>query len=562
MSETFPETPSFGLTRIGEGESLSKNSYAALDADRITLDDLIQALAQHNHAGSARLGNPAVGPTLTAEDTGGQLPGGVTYYYSYSYIDKWGLESAVSPEVEVTTADFIEVPGPASLIPITTGGTLGTGTFAYVYTIYVADGSETTPSDVTSASFVSGATNKITLVFPDLPPGSTGVKIYRSRPGQSDYYLIGTSVAGADFDDTDLTEDYGYVPPAFNSTNAVNQVIVELPGLVVPDGVVAWRIYRTTTPGEYESNSLVHEVVETVAEEASALRADWVDDGDQLLMSTPKVVSSTIGDGRIIDLDAVTGAFPLAAMPRGGNVINAFIRTPVNGIEAYSTYLPGSIRPLAVTCYYGTAPSVNTSIVISSGAGSVTLPIVSGDQYSELILPSILSATIAVDTSTPTASTAFFSDAFSSSGIAAEFDENTDGITWDLWDFLSTGNYSFDLTYKKLTTGGSTNDITVRLREVTAGNAIVASSSFTPSGTIDTYTTLTYAAGNVSRDYDTNGKWRLEIVKSVASINHFGVSHAVATATAGSAPTLSSYISVTPTGSGSIGTDCNVTMWF
>jgi hypothetical protein len=555
MSETFPETPNFGLTRVGEGESLSKNSYTALDGDRLTLDDLISALAQHNHSGTARLGNPATGPTLTAEDTGGQLPGGVTYYYSYSYLDTWGLESAVSPEVEVTTADFIEVPGPASLIPVTTGGTLPVGTYAYVYTIYVADGSETTPSDITSATFVSGTTNMVTLVFPELPAGSTGVKIYRSRPGQSEYYLIGTSAAGADFDDTDLVEDYAYIPPAFNSTNAVNQVIVTLPGEVVPDGVAAWRIYRTTTPGEYESNSLVHEVVETVDEEASALRFEWIDDGDQLLMGTPKVISSTIGNGRIIDLDAVTGSFPLSSMPRGGNVITAYI-------EGYSTYLPSAIRPLAVTAFYETAPTDPLTIDLTSADGTVTLDVADNAQYSELILPSILDATIPANTAVPSVTTAYFSDSFANAGVAAEFDEDTDSIAWDLWDYLSTGNYSFSIYYKKLVAGASTNDITVRLREVTNGNAVVASSSFTPSGTVGTYTTVSYTAGNTSRDYDTVGKWRLEIAKAVNSVNSWAVSHAVATATAGSAPTLSGYLSITPNGAGNMGARCNVSMWF
>jgi len=344
---------------------------------------------------------------------------------------------------------------------------------------------------------------------------------------------------------------------------------VTLPGEVVPDGVAAWRIYRTTTPGEYESNSLVHEVVETVDEEASALRFEWIDDGDQLLMGTPKVVSSTIGNGRIIDLDAVTGAFPLSSMPRGGNVITAYIPAPAHNIDAYKTYLPGAIQPLAITAFFGDAPNANMNFTFSSaGVDTAVVDIVANTPYTEMLFPSILDATIPANTGTPTASVAYFSDSFANAGVAAEFDENTDAVTWDLWDYLSTGNYSFTVYYKKLVAGASTNDLTVQLREVTAGNAIRAASSFTPSGTVGTYTTVSYTAGDTSRDYDTVGKWRLEIFKAVSSVNSWAISHATATATAGSAPTFTEYLEITPVGGaatpgpGDLGADCNLTMWF
>src|SRR3954454_20664252 len=107
---TQPVTDHFELTRVGQGESLQKNGNAALDLDRITLDDLLWALAQHSHDGTDALADPDGPPSLVSTGSGGALPPDPTYYYRVSYVDRWGLETGASDEATITTGASIDPP--------------------------------------------------------------------------------------------------------------------------------------------------------------------------------------------------------------------------------------------------------------------------------------------------------------------------------------------------------------------------------------------------------------------------------------------------------------------
>ena len=112
------DTENFGLTRVGQGETLAKNGYAALTTDRTFLDRVMQAMLTHAHDGGDRLPNPDQAPTLTTEqgDPDAMLPGGRTYYYRYSFIDRFGLETSGSPEAAIATPPELPLPRHPTLI--------------------------------------------------------------------------------------------------------------------------------------------------------------------------------------------------------------------------------------------------------------------------------------------------------------------------------------------------------------------------------------------------------------------------------------------------------------
>src|SRR4051794_36955522 len=106
-------TARFGLTL---GDSLS-------DHDKAVIDAVLAALELHDHRGGERLLDPS-GPLVgVLSDTGGALAAGVTYFYRLSYIDRFGLETAGSAEISLTTIAGLSSPSSPLLTPVP-GGTL------------------------------------------------------------------------------------------------------------------------------------------------------------------------------------------------------------------------------------------------------------------------------------------------------------------------------------------------------------------------------------------------------------------------------------------------------
>lgn len=306
-----PDTVNFGLTRIGPGEGLQKDGHKALDADRVTLDALLKANQQHTHDGEERLADPVGAPTAVASPTDGTLPGNVTYYYSISYLDEWGLETAASPEVQVTTQSMVNAPAAPTLAHVPTGGTLGVGTYQYLITFADLQGGETTPSlksSILLTSDVCVGTSQITLNMPAPPLETPCINIYRQKPGQSQFYFLEKITNSAYTDDGSVAEDITLTPPVANTTSSTSSITITAPEVPIPAGVTAWRIYRTTISGNYPASALVHAVVETTDETGTEIVTTWVDTGTTLLPGRPKIYSSTIAGGPNIAATAVTTA--------------------------------------------------------------------------------------------------------------------------------------------------------------------------------------------------------------------------------------------------------------
>jgi hypothetical protein len=327
------ETEHYGFTRVGEGESLSKNGYALTDGDVTTLDDFLYALENHSHTMTPRLEDP-VGAPILALTTGGALPPDATFYYQVSYVDQWGLETAASLEAEVTTPPSVVPPGTVYAEVEETSGSLTPGVYLYCVTAVTAAGGETTASPAFRVRVDSGTTNRIFLEMPEVPVGAVSFRVYRLRPGQSQYYyLVETDVDY--YDDGGTTEDQSVTFPAYNTTNADVAVEVTVPGGVFPAGTVGWRLYRTTEPGTYDGFNLVQYVTERENVNDEYPVTTWVDLGNPSLSGQPRMVSATISGGSYIDLASMSGVLPESSIPISYQSVSAYIPT----FEVGKTYL-------------------------------------------------------------------------------------------------------------------------------------------------------------------------------------------------------------------------------
>lgn len=351
MAEPTPETEHYGLTRVGRGESLSKNGYAALDLDRVALDQLLWALTNHSHEGADRLTGPTVGPVLTPENSGGTLPADTTFYYRFAWCDRYGLETAASPEVSVTTPAGIPTPTAAAGAPETTGGTLPAGLYSYVISFATADGGETVASAQTSVRLPEGTTNRVRLDLPTLPPGTVAVRIYRARPGQGRFYYLNETNQTIYMDDGTILEDQTMVSPTENTTNSLNSVTVAVPGGVIPEDAFSWKIYRSVEPGVYDGYNLVHHVVEGTTETSPDLRTTWKDTGDILSQGEPRFVDMTFGGGVQVAGGEVTA-------PRGSRVWSTALPGMLTQREYNRTNIPEVFRPTRFTAFFPEPPVI------------------------------------------------------------------------------------------------------------------------------------------------------------------------------------------------------------
>lgn len=114
-------TERFGLSYFGGPVpgSLTQDGAKFTLFDPQVVDRVLAALEDHAHTGGVRVEDPGTqaddAPDATLATTGGALPAGRTFYYSFSYLDRYGLETARSAEAEIVTEAPIETPLPPSL---------------------------------------------------------------------------------------------------------------------------------------------------------------------------------------------------------------------------------------------------------------------------------------------------------------------------------------------------------------------------------------------------------------------------------------------------------------
>lgn len=353
-------TARFGLTLGG----------ALSDADKSVLDAVLAAAEVHTHTGGDRLADPSAPPTGVLSDTGGALAAGTTYFYRLAYVDRYGLETAASGEVSLTTTASLTAPS-APVVDTVDGGTLAQGTTYYALSALDATGNETVLS---SPGLVSVADQRsVVLDALPLPAGVVSYNVWRQGPRAGGFTKIGSitdpSVAFTDTGsvaDDPCACDPSNLPPQANLTNATATITLSVPtadAARLADGsMLAWRIYRATSSGGYGLTSLVQEVTTSVhADGSGGLVASWVDQG----VASP-VTGTPLGRSQTLT--------PSVLIKSGGG--GGFIQNPIlMPASATQAYLVDVQHGVLVTCYdvdvpyghYGTAYPIGSGPCFLAG---------------------------------------------------------------------------------------------------------------------------------------------------------------------------------------------------
>ncbi len=477
-------TTHFGFTQVGPGETIAKDGYAPLTRDRDVLDKLLFALFNRQFDGAPALGDPTDPPTLVLNESGGAMPAGTTFFYRASFIDEYGLETAASDEIEITTTDTIAEPtAPAVTAVVDNNGTLATGSYDYVITFTDGQGGETTSSEVASLQLLPDGTNAIELQLPDLDPDATATRVYRSRPGQNAFFLLAEVADGATtYVDIGTPEDQSIRPPSTNTTHDSGSVTVTCPGGFIPQQATAWRLYRTEIAGFYDEDSLVAEVVEPAIEGSAIPTTVWIDTGEALLLGSPRETSSTAPSGPQLDLSLLVGSLPLSAVPRGVQCLSAFAPGAMtNGRLISATDSPGPIRPVRFTAFFQTPPTgaAVPTVRVSDGVNTVDLVCSPakhrpGDPAGlwRIEYPMLLTALFQADDAVRSDPTVVIDpDEAASNGEAVLLEDENQSVAADL-GVLDVGNYHTIVRARVLQFGDPQPDLTIAVERTDDGTTL------------------------------------------------------------------------------------------
>lgn len=271
-------TPRFGLTDTTDNERI---------------DRVLAAYEVHDHKGGERLADPDLPPEAFLATIGGVLPGSTTYFYRFSLVDRFGFESAASPEIAVVTPAQVRAPG-TPVVVSAANGLLQPGLY-YTYLTALLDDEETELSQPTFTTLVPGEGTLVVAMPEVIDPGVTGFQVWRQGPGETGPSRIGvvavnelgipasqTYLDDGSVPPDDCPCDPDNLPPALNETNASNKITITLPGefdeeLADVEKVSRWRLYRATRSGGYSANSRVAEVIRDSG--TGELPNNFADDG-------------------------------------------------------------------------------------------------------------------------------------------------------------------------------------------------------------------------------------------------------------------------------------------
>lgn len=249
------------LTRLAPQDPLSADGYGLQLRNPTLIDYFLRLLFTGKHDGHAKLGDPAVAPTLTVDDTGGHIAADQAITVGYTLTDADGGETALSPLGDITTRASLIAPdtGPA-LAADFAAGTLLAGSYDYAVTLTDGLGGETTLSPINTILVPAGHTNARILVtgldaILGSGAGAAGWRLWRSI-NDEDWHLIGTGADGSFTDDGSHAADCGVSPPQFEgTTNATSVLHVTVPG---GQGArtVSYSIYASVT-GAFDQPSLL-----------------------------------------------------------------------------------------------------------------------------------------------------------------------------------------------------------------------------------------------------------------------------------------------------------------
>lgn len=324
-------TSRFGLSTLGPGDQAQADGFKYTDADRRTIDRVLEFAAElHRHTGaSAGADDPEVEPTLTLYTTGGWLPAGVRVFYRYTLVDEYGFETAASPIAYIDTPNPVSDPAAPALTYADAGGVLEPGQYAYMLSAW--KGASTIETKAVRSALLTvnevTASNVIELEMPDLPAGADGFNIYRKGPGSTGYFFLASTADPTYTDDGAVDPDATRSPAKQNSTNAQNAIDVGVPGAtpVVPDGYT-WRIYRTFYAANWDNSYLV----DITADDATpSIATSYEDVGLSTSVGSPPTSSQLVGSPPQVSL--TDAAEVDGYLPPGRNLVPYVVTLVVPG---------------------------------------------------------------------------------------------------------------------------------------------------------------------------------------------------------------------------------------
>lgn len=290
------------------------------DHDKRVIDAVLAALEIHDHSGGTRLTDPTAAPDLTLDTTAGSLLGGTTYYYRLAYRDRAGLETAASAESSITTPTQVDVPS-APAVESIAGGTLSPGPTYYALSAVTANG-ETQLSSPALITISDWNTVNVDGTDPFYDPAITAYNVWRQGPMSAGFTKIGqiTDPSVTFVDDGSVPDDLcacdpANLPPSVNLTSSTNQITVSVPvadqGLLAEAGLAtSWVVYRSTSSGVYDTDSMVAQVTATVnVDGTGGIVVTFIDDGttapldgapldnSQTLLPSRDVAGASTGSG-------------------------------------------------------------------------------------------------------------------------------------------------------------------------------------------------------------------------------------------------------------------------
>jgi hypothetical protein len=353
------KTTNFGLNKFGQEGRISDEGYKYSNKDRETLDALLYTIYQHDHRLTTQTTfiGPQHRPELTLNTTGGTIPAGTESFYRISFIDSFGNETEGSISETERTANPISPPESPSLSSVDTGGSLTPGTYKYALSYYQGTAQTRAPNIQTTSVPTGTVTNVITVTLPTIAPGATGWKIYRKGPGDVEYWLLDTVVAGATppttyDDDGSMAPDCTKKRPTINDTNSTNSIVIDIntQDLPLDSGVVSWRIYRTNVAGVYGSASLLETITETTTQGGADLITTATDVGQSLVTGRP--LDQTTLPPLVPQLDASdifaadSSRIPSSLAPLGVHMMNTFILGKITNATLYNEFTPPHDMPV------------------------------------------------------------------------------------------------------------------------------------------------------------------------------------------------------------------------
>ena len=387
------KTQHYGLNKFGAEGRISDEGYKFTLRDRDLIDTLLYTLSTHDHKPTLQSETLAGPPPnvyldLTLSTISGTLPSGKNYFYKFSYMDANGNETAASSAVSVSTPTALTPPQSQVLTVATIGGSLTPGTYKYAMAFYQTTGVTTAPNLSTALIPAGTNTNTVTIPLEELPDGAAGWRIYRKGPGDLEYWLLDTVASGPTqyVDDGSVSPDCTKKRPLSNSTNSTNRVIIDLPASELPlsKKVVAWRVYRSTSPGAFSANSLVAQVVETVTEGGGDLVTQYIDVGGSLSLGSPLLQTAVPEAPGQLDASSVfaadSGPLPSALAPLGVQAFNLLLPGTLAAKTYHQFSPPYNMVPKRIDAFYsGAAP---TGLVAATNF--LTLRVADDDSQNEV----------------------------------------------------------------------------------------------------------------------------------------------------------------------------------